>query len=445
MNKIFELTGNPFIDMGALVLKERIDKDNLHDITKEEIKSQIKKLMQIYQKEPWRKCIYSIFPNSPLVNPTYIGAGNNVEKHNEKLAKYVDGIESLKNKGTCLGCGRREGRFKLKKTDLPLTGSGKYKSSFPSADEGLPFCGACSVAMQFSPLGFMQSAGKFLLPQSNSITLLESWINFCLNNLNSQISSGNYTGCNKASSNIPENAIYLILSSILERMGGKDSQVKSINVKIFHFTNYNQGPDMNIYDVPSQTFDFISEVHNSRYKFGWRQILSQGFTNSVNASNIDEEIKQKRNDVISRLFHNKPIWQYFFSTTEKKAYADWALLSYYMNKVINMDKKIIKTIKSLGDKICVTAKETNNEKRINQLQQTSTYEGFRGVLLKIQKDRLDHNLEENLISIDDLNKIIYQDEYTNWKLVRDLILFRCYENLHEWLAKNTPKTNEEEN
>ena len=438
MDNIFKLTGNPFIDLGTIVLKNLIEKDNIDKITKEDLEKEIDKLVEIYSHDKWRKCIFSIFPNSPLTQPHYIGNGTNVEKHKSKLMEYFKSIEPLDSNGSCLGCGSREGRFKLKKAELPLTGSAAHRSSFPAADEGLPFCGACALSIQFSPLGYYKSAGKFLVPQSNSHELIDSWVNLCLKNLKSQRISGNYSGCNHAQTEIPENAIYLILSEVISKT---DKELENnTTVRIFHFTNYNQGPEMKLYEIPSNLFEFLSVVMKPKYKSAWMNIITQGFDNSK--VNTEEKMKNKKNEVIIKLFNNESILKYFVSDRQKKAFGDWDLLSYYMAKVENMDEKSLEIVKEVADKICETAKKTESDKRVNQLQQANTYEGFRGVLLNVQKDRVNIGLEETLISIDEINQVIYEEDYSNWKLIRDLLLFRCYENLNEWLIEKNKKEGE---
>jgi len=89
MLSYFTLTGNPFVDAGIFILSELLDKE-IEEITPEDLKEPIDTILSLYLSDAWRKNLYSIFPNSPLVNPSI--------KKKDKKGYFLKKIDVLRLK-----------------------------------------------------------------------------------------------------------------------------------------------------------------------------------------------------------------------------------------------------------------------------------------------------------------------------------------------------------
>ena len=115
-------------------------------------------------------------------------------------------------------------------------------------------------------------------------------------------------------------------------------------------------------------------------------------------------------------------------------------------------------IKQVGDLIAECIRRSERLRRLKQLESATTYGECRNILRYIILDRIDLRLPEPLFSLDDYMEYLFPAsdnlDLTPWRETRDLLLFRIYETLHDWLLEqkfdddNTSKTgdnNEEDN
>ena len=98
-----------------------------------------------------------------------------------------------------------------------------------------------------------------------------------------------------------------------------------------------------------------------------------------------------------------------------------------------MDNKRVETLKKVADKIADYIEQTDNVKRLFAIEMAKSYENLRNVFLKITKDMIAENIAEPLFTTDEFLDDLFPDGPLTWKETRDILLFRIYEKLFNYL------------
>jgi CRISPR-associated protein Cst1 len=425
-----KLMGNPFVDAGVSVLCQWMD-TGPEDITIEDLKRAVNEIVPLMDNPMLKKNLHSIFPNSTLINVSIKEDRRKRVIHDFNV--YMNTIEELGWTGDCMGCGRRNANHKLTKTDIPLTGSGSLVNFFPSFDSGAGYCSACRLAVQFSPWSFVASGGKFLAAGSNSWKAVNLWTKTCISDIRQKILRGENAGCYNPGFSNPRNALFFMTGKMIEF--GEINEDASI--QIFCFTNFNQGPDLEVFYLPAPVFRFLRYANQAEYKPAWNSIVRSGYQ-KVNWNKVqsEEDYKNKDNKVYEYLLDERSIVRFFVDKKSRKNRGDWALISLYLKEVRNMQEERITAIKKLADNIAESIRKSGRDRRLRQLEKARYYREFQNVLLLIIKDRLKHDEPEPLFTLDDYLSHLFpvsEEGITPWNETRYLLLFRIYEQLHEWL------------
>jgi CRISPR-associated protein Cst1 len=430
---IFQFTGNPFVDAGVWAICEWNQKKRPEDLRKDDLTMIAGDIIPLYLTTGWSKSLYSIFPNNPVTN-------NSVKDKKARLSKFLN--ELLEEivpvpfgaMGNCISCGRRNVKTVRTKTEIPLIGSGSLINYFPDGQSGGDYCPACTFAVQFAPL-VMYSCVKLLLLHSNSDKVMRYWARRAIQDIRRQMLARDYRGCFNENYKNPRNALFHIIQNIVL---GYDERWSDVNpsITLYHFTNYNQGPDLDLYYVPTQVFRFLAYMRQHEKYPQWLQIVRRGYVRvDWNKVKEEDDYKNKLNAVYNNLLSGKSIVKFFIDHRERKVYGDWDLLSYYLKEVRSMEKERLETLKRVGDELADYIRESENVKRLAQLEQASKYGTFRNILRLVIKDRVKMSAKNPLFSLDDYVNDLFPEGYMGWRETQDLLLFRIYEHLHEWLVE----------
>lgn len=424
---LFDWTGNPWVDAGISAVMEWTEKSSPEDIKTEDVKLISQHLLDIYLSEGWKKSLFSVFPNNPITNPA-------VKDKKQRLAKYYDslikGVSPLSEKGSCIACGRRDAVKGKNRMEIPLTG---YEGShfFSYKAEGADYCDACTFAVQCSPLVYF-ACGKLLLLHSSSEKVMRYWAKRCIAEVQKQIATRNYSGCFNEQYANATNALFHIIQDLILSYDERWVE-ENASIRLYHFTNYNQGADLDIYDLPAPLFRFLAYIRpHLRYR-DWLRVIRKGYSKDITGKE-EGEYRNYRNSVYQSLLEGKSIVRYFLDNRVKSAIGDWSLLEYYLKEVRYMDDKRIQTIKRLGDNIAELVKSSiNGKKRLGQLERAESYASLRNVLLRMMKDNVSLKGEHPLFNYEEYVEALFPEGAMNWRETQDLLLFRLYELLHKWL------------
>jgi CRISPR-associated protein Cst1 len=425
---IYTWTGNPFVDAGISAIQELNEKLRLEDITIDDLKMVAKQVVSLYTTDNWKKNLFSVFPNNPVTNPSIKDKKKRLESY---LNELIDGVKPLNEIGGCIACGRRSSYRAMTKADIPLTGSGNLRNYFSFAAEGADYCQACAFAVQCSPLVYY-ACGKLALIHSNSHKVMRYWAKRCIAAVQRQIASSSYSGCFNEGFTNPMNALFHITQDLI--LSYEERWVEeNATIRIYHFTNYNQGPELDMYDLPSPIFRFLAYVRQHPRYGDWLTVVQRGYLGKLEGK-TEDEYKNYRNGVYQRLLSNQSILSYFVDISSKTAVGDWSLLAVYLKEVLQMNDARIAAIKRLGDEIAnIIQASPNGRRRLGQLEMAKTYASFRMALLRLMRERIALKDETPLFTFDDYVENLFPDGALGWKETQDLLLFRLYEVLHPWL------------
>ena len=432
-----KLMGNPFVDAGVCGICEWLGRGvQPEEITKADLEQVVNDIAPMMQTNAGWKNLHSLFPNSVLTNPAY-SKKNRVELFINECKLYLDTINELSHAGDCMGCGRREANTWLSKTNIPLTGSGTLRNFFPTFAEGAGYCSACAVAIQLSPLAFVATGGKFLTLHSNSWKALRSWARVCTEDVRRQQLQQGITGCHNPGYANPRNGLFYMARKMAQFQEMRTDE--NMAMQVYCFTNYNQGPELEIFYMPAPVFRFLRVVYQSEFKTAWQNIVRSRYIVNWDKVKSEEDYKNRPNLVYEYLLQGRSILGFFLRRKARKTYGNWELLSLYLTEVKDMEQTQLEKIKQVGDLIAESIRKSGRDRRLKQLEIAKNYSECRNVLRYVVRDRIQQGAPEPLFSIDDYMEYLFPAsdnlDLTPWRETRDLLLFRIYEQLHNWLQE----------
>ena len=454
-----KLMGNPFVDAGVSVICEWLERrPQPEEITTEDLHEVIQQVVPLYCESEYRTQIRFIFPNSTLTQHSKIQKG--IQSLNEELKSewfhQLCKVTNLGDTGDCMGCGRRSTDFHLKKTEVPLTGSGSLRNFFPLFAEGVGYCAACALAIQLAPLGFVRSGGKFLALHSNSWKAINYWTRTCIEDVISRGSRNEFTGFFDPKESKAQNALFYMVRKMIEYEEARSDE--NITMHVYSFSNDNRKAELDMYHLPARVFNFLRYAHRAQYAKNWYLIVRSGYRRQTKKGfqNIDSdktnptEIYQKSTNLVyNNLLEDKSIRGFFIDKLARKTRSNWELFSLYLKEVRTMELTQLEKIKQVGDLIAKCIQKSGRDRRLKQLEGAKSYGECRNILRYVIRERIQQGAPEPLFSIDDYMEYLFPASdnlnLTPWRETRDLLLFRIYEQLHDWLQEHGHVDYDEEN
>ncbi len=432
-----KLMGNPFVDAGVCGICEWLGRRvQPEQINAEDLEEVINDVAPIMQTGAGWKNLHGIFPNSVLTNPAY-RKQNQVELLKKECKVYLETVIELGQTGDCMGCGRRAANTWLSRTHVPLTGA-QNSNFFSSYAEGAGYCSACALAIQLSPLTFVATGGKFLTLHSNSWKALKSWVRVCVGDIRQQQLQLDRTGCYNPGYANPRNGLFYMAQEMAQFQEMRTDE--NIAMQVYYFTNYNQGPELEVFFMPAPLFRFLRVVYQSAFKTAWQEIVRSAYV-KVNWDKVEseEDYKNRTNRVYENLLQDISILGYFLNKRIRKLRGNWELLSLYLKEIKTMEQTQLQKIKEVGDLVAECIRKSGRDRRLTQLERAKSYGECRNILRYVIRDRIQQGAPEPLFSIDDYVEHLFpaSDNFTAtpWRETRDLLLFRVYEQLHNWLQE----------
>ncbi len=432
--------GNPFVDAGICGICEWLGGNvQPEQITKADLEEVVNDVVPMMQIDAGWNNLYGIFPNSVLTNSAH-RKKDQVALFKDQCRSYMETICDLQEAGDCMGCGRRDANTSLSRTNIPLSGW-EYCNYFPLFSEGAPYCAACVLAIQMSPLVYMTTAGKFLTLHSNSWKALKNWARVCVEDVRNQQLQQDITGCYNPGYKNPRNGIFYMARKMAAYREMRPDE--NISMQVYCWTNYNQGPELEVFYMPASVFKFLRIVYQSNFKNSWREIVRSGYFVNWARVKSEEDYKDRPNRVYENLLQDISILGFFLNRKIRKPRGNWELLSLYLKEVREMNELRLNALKQVGDFIAESIQKTNKVSRLRNLERARSYTAFRNVLRYVIRDRIREGENEPLFSLDDYVEHLFPEPQF-WSETRDLLTFRIYENLHDWLVKSGVVDDEDE-
>ena len=443
---IWKPTGNPFVDMGQEMMAALVRVGQPEDLTIEAVEHLLPRLVSLYFQEAWNKTMYSIFPNSPLTNPA--------TKHRQQtyldllrhwLSLAADPHDGVIVETACTACGN-PAQLCLSRTFFPMADAegGNFQSHNAA---GMPFCGACALAVQFMPLGLAKVGGKLALPQFSDADAQYTWSEWCWRQtLRSEVTDA--IGPVDAGTARAVNAFFALIERLLRELANLEMPDSSIT--LYLFTNYNQGPDVELYYLPTEVFRFIKQAMAPSLQPAWRQVVRRGYvrkSQEIDPETLDEgeQLKKRTNQVYEHLLHDRSISSYFIDHRQRRPVGDWRLFKAYLKEVHGMHEQRLESLRALGDRISEIIR--NKRKRLLALERANRKGEFIEQLYRLSKDAAAAGQDRPLITFDELVQDVFPhdpEKYESWREVKWLLLFRVYEVLFDELRADTEWTTSDE-
>lgn len=438
-----KLMGNPFVDAGVCGICEwlgpGVQPENITKTDLEKLVGEIVPIMRPFSKKRpeekgWKNWVSIFTTNHLLTSPSK--KGDPIANFKELLLYYTANVEDLAQSGDCLGCGRRDAALWLSRTGVPLTGSGKLRNFYPGFHEGAGYCHACALAIQLSPLTFVATGGRFLMIHSNSWTVMRRWARICITDILRQQQQKDIEGCYNPGYANPRNGLFSMTQQMITLQEMRNIEA---SIQVYNFTNFGQGPELDIFYMPAVVFKFLRVAYQSEFKAAWREITRSGYIVNWKKVKSEEDYKNRINRVYEYLLEGRSIFNFFLNRKLRKTRGNWELLSLYLTEVRDMNQTQLDKIKAVGDLIAESIQKSERDRRLTQLERAKNYGECRNVLRYVIRDRIQQGAPEPLFTIEDYMEHLFpaSDTFavTPWRETRDLILFRIYETLHDWLQK----------
>ena len=437
------LMGNPFVDAGVSAICAWTNR-NADEITQADLERIVAAFAPTMCTSAWTKNLHSIFPGNAVTNPS---VKDNLVKLRLSWENYLNAVNELGESGDCAGCGRRKSESQLIRKDVPMTGSGALRNYFPLFSEGMGYCAACALAIQFAPLAFVATGGKFLMLHSNSWRVQRFWARRCVEDIRGQILRKNVTGCFNMGYANPRNGLFAMTQELMSRYETRWSTDNAV-MQIHCFSNYQQSPELESFLLPANVFRFLAYVWERQFKEAWREIVRSGYV-KVNWDKVESEddYKNRTNLVYERLLEGRSILGFFLNRPQRKIRGSWELVVLYLKEVRGMNEDRLATLKRVGDAIAGAIRQSGSTRRLGQLERAGSYRECRNILRFIIRDRIGQGQTVPLFSLDEYVEYLFPEtggEFREWTETRDLLIFRIYETLHDWLReRELPEVEEE--
>ncbi|OQX09199.1 MAG: type I-B CRISPR-associated protein Cas8b1/Cst1 [Desulfobacteraceae bacterium IS3] len=431
-------TGDPFVDMGRLVM------DTLRQKTVEE---KIRFVTDVYV-DRWNGKLNSIFLNSKMTSGHVVGKPE--VQRMDTLEYYLEilGEKDYVSKGYCRICANKGTLFEGGRHNYPMVGSGEFTNFYHFQESSLLICKNCLIKLYFLPLGLLQCGGKLMLFQIQSSYAEKLWQkDVILENLD-KISRGSSEGILKSNYLNGNNALFKFAADMIEKFKLYDHA--SQRITLFYFTNFAAEPDVQIYDLPNPIFSFLKRVLKPDLKADWMYVVKKhyhfGKTNYRFDENSQEwiEVKKKietplnaedyegtrRNIIYDRLLSGESILG-MLRKVHKSRQLHVHIAITYLKEVRNMRQEQIDLIRKISDKIvAMCQKEGNYKKLMTPIEGAKQSYELRGAILRMAKAYLQNGEAEPFVRSKDYVEYLFPDGQS-WYETRDFLLICLYEKLHD--------------
>jgi len=467
LDKQFYWTGHPFVDAGLTAILLITNKEKPEELTEEDIKKAIEFVSKLYVKDDWVKRLSRIFRNNNpilMVNPS-MKDKRTPTKLRESLNTLFRLIPSENESGAkCAICGRRRkiSGFELRKAIhskdkskpkeitgdvFPLLGTGDVRNFFHSANPlGADICAYCLFLVQFMPLA-VYYMGRMLIihtfPYERMLDIHEEAIKYV------ELSG---IASNAREFKRPENFFFKKVIEISRKIESGYRYWSNTSAVIYHFINGNRSGEqtVEIIYIPNSILRFIAFAGEESES--WKKILNMGWNIKKKRKKLSFEELEKgyTNEVYRKLLNYESILPYFYNKRERNVNSSWRLLKFYCVEVLGLNEETLEFIKDVGDRIVETIEKLpNNQLRrtVRELENANKLWEFESFFVRVEKIRQNKKLPNALLTFDEFARLLTaygEDINVSWKTVRDLLLFRIYEKLHDRLSGVEEESEEEE-
>lgn len=473
---MFRYTGHPLLDVGIATITAFVNKSNPLSLTELDLDEMADFMARQYVVDPLKSFLTVAFPNSGFTNPAFSKTPKKRDEYAERVLRgYRTGTPYLEERCVFTGDPAVAVAFSEKlppgrafRQHVPLLTGEDVINFFPWGDAGLPVSGKALLAIQAFPLGCAKCGGRLLAVHSDNPDLIQDFASEFLEENRRALELAHITGSKK----MPEaksSAKTLLIETLLKvEQSRRDEalEYRPCSVTAYHLSNLGASPSLDIYHLPLQLTDFLSQIVSPDYKTEWNAIvqrawrLSRSRKEGKKKEDTEEDTRPRRNMLYEDLFQlpenaREFARRYFlrvpvrtryeddprrtYSLREEAGLVSWKLTELFMRRVMNMDKDRIQQIRELGDRLATYVSEQDDKRFFREFFE-HRYNYFRSALIRanlayVQRgNRPFITLDPYVAIFEEGNEIAAPD----WRLARDLVLIRMVEKLYQqgWLGRH---------
>ena len=434
-------TGDPFVDIGGIVLKILIRKKGANDVAR-----LIEDTAKIYVTD-WKAKLNAFFLNSTITQPAFKGDRKITETKKFFKALIEDNLPF--EEGYCRILGERTKLFTGGRDNYILSGSGTFINFHHAFQRGLMLSKEALIRMFFVPLGCIQLSDKIALLYSNNEELIEYFIAENVQENSRRIATKIADGISRSEFKNPSSALFdFALRWIRE---ANRSEVKNTELTLYHFTNFGASPEIVLYNFSAALFTFYSRVQHRTMKLDWDK-FSHSYFHQKNADyqyetdsfkvtekkevsiHSYENFKGWRNMIYESLLEGRSILKPMLKWVSKKQHPlNLEIVKFYQIILQDMNEKTLQIIERLAN--YVLEDSSNIKKSLRNLQKPTKAYAFRHALRRLEERNLIEKNPEPLFSLEEYALELFPDG-TYWQEIQDLLLIAIYQKMHEqkiWL------------
>jgi hypothetical protein len=291
-----ELTGNPFVDTGLMVLTALAEKDDVDSLSFADLRQVFGAGEQLARDNQRLKCFTMVFgTNGPLTQPAYKKAGKNEQIYRAIIGQLLDCAEKEGKTGPRCDltgvrtdfdfqavCAKALGQAGLPVPEqkwlgrdwIPLGGSlGNDAQALPGASRPLHVSALALFVLQYLPLGVFLFKGKLTCYQSTATALTQALVSDNVTRNQDQLSQGGTEILGKgAGTGILLDRLMSYFESVQDVVRAK-ALPDNTELSLWLFSNSGTGADCRTEQVPENAIRFVYEAGLAGFNAEIRRLL----------------------------------------------------------------------------------------------------------------------------------------------------------------------------
>ena len=459
----YRWTNHPLIDMGIASLLAFAKKRKPEDITGGDLDEFARYAEEAYLSPEISSYLTVLF-TSNFLNPSF-----SEEKKKQFLMAILRSYQNEPDPSlpSCAYCGNASVRRAHRDLIPMLTGREHVNFSAHGAP-GLTLCGNCVVALQALSLGSPMWGGRSLVVSCDDPMLVLGLVKEWQPEIRKRIQLSEQSGQRLSPLTRP-------LTRMIDALMKIDAHTDaSTSMTVYHLTNSGQGPQVDIYFLPSSVVRFVQRANAARYSVTWNEIVSQAWEfipkSQKGKVGSSEKGEPARNFLYEDLFGLPDrsasfVRAYFLRKAKQYAQGPgdprpmyrgwkdyvpgvWNLAALFLEEVMTVENERIESIRKLSDTVADEIASENDRRLWWAVYSADSYRQARLALIQASKRRLKRGLAP-ITSLDEFLEVFEEGEELpriDWRLAWDLLLIRVIEKLYEakWFERNRELLGEEE-
>ncbi len=472
-------TGHPIADVGVATICAFCDKSDPAKLTRHDLKQISRFIEHEYFSGKLLSYLTCVFPNSAYVNPT-VGDAKKKDYKREILQGFENDPDPAAAHSRCVFSGEPAARI-VNRQHVPLITGEHVLNFFPDGAGGMPISSDFLLAIQAFPLGARRCVGRALAvhcPDDQSLTY--EFAHRFLEDNRKLLLLAQKSGEKYEDAKAPRTLVVDALIDIMHRRGRSTSASWAdtrASITVYHLTNSGRGPDIDVFELPSEVVSFVAKASRAGSSDIWNTIVARAWENPApsraNETKSSRKAPKRENPTAPeagknrnflyedlfrlpegaarfiRIYFLRRAWRFArqqgndpraeYAAAREIELVSWPLTHMFLKEVLGMDNIRIEAVREFADRVASHIMSENDRRLFRNLCMTDNYPGFRNRLLKASAERVGKG-KTPLTSFDEFVLVFEAaDERPriDRRLAIDLVLIRLIEKLYAdgWFTK----------